>query len=1076
MDLIRTAIDRPIAVVAAVLMTVMFGALALGIIPIQLAPDVRRPVITITTQWPGGSPAEVEREIVNRQEEVLTGLEGMTQMESRSQDGRARITLEFAIDQNMDRALLLVSNRLARVNGYPNEVDEPTLRTASAEDQSIAWFIVRRQPGNERPMNSFGPFIDDVIRDRLERVSGVARVDVYGGSERELRVVVDPARMAQFELTVPDVIDALRAADLSVSAGDVNEGKRRYVVRADAELNSLDRVAQVVLRSSVDATSGRVARVTVGDIADVRFDYKKPTSYIRYNGEPAMALSAKRETGANVIETMDGVRAAVRELAEGAVPTAGLTLRQVYDETVYINSAINLVRQNVWIGGLLAALILLLFLRSARATLIVSLAIPVSVIGAFVAMAAMGRSINVISLAGIAFAVGMVVDAAIVVLENIFRLREKGVPRAEAAFRGAKEVWTAVLVSALTTVMVFIPILVLDLEVGQLFRDIAVAISVSVLLSLVVAVTVIPALANRLLTKEASKPIRLPGIDGLARVFTRGVLAFTEAVARSRFRALVVVGLVCGAAAAATVAFLPKLEYLPSGNRNLVFGYILPPPGYNLDTTRAIATRIEREIAPYWRRQGPVPDNGPRMDRFFFVANRGSTFLGAAAVDPGRARELIPILQKSAFREPGTFGAISQHPLFGRGLGGGRSVDLDISGPDLEQILSVARAAMGRVAKALPREAGNQYRPVPGLELGAPEIRVLPDRVRLADNGMTAIDLVESVDAFNSGLRVTEVTVDGRRIDLTLQGPQDHIVETQGIGQLPVVTGSGRILPLNALAEIRMTTGPTSIRHRERERTVTIKVTPTPDIPLESAMDAIRDQVITPLQAAGLPPGVRLGLSGTADKLTQTWSAMQVFLAIAVAITYLLMAVLFESFVYPLIILLSVPLATAGGIGGLALLNRFVFQPLDMLTMLGFVILIGIVVNNAILLVHQTLHLIRAEDMAPPDAIREATRNRLRPIFMSTLTSVFGMLPLVLFPGAGSELYRGLGSVVVGGLALSAVLTLLIIPPLLSIFLGLRAAKPVGAGLDEGAAGEPTDVAPTADGGTVVRWPGDGHG
>ena len=453
MNLIQTAIQRPIAVVAAVLMTVMFGLLALRTIPIQLAPDVRRPVITITTNWLGGAPAEIEREIINRQEEVLKGLEGMTEIESRSQDGRSRLTLEFRVGQNMDRALLLVANRLDRVTGYPAEVDEPALRTAGAEDQSIAWFVLRRLDGNDRAMYSFGDFATDVIQDRIERVPGIARVDVYGGSERELRVTIHPKRMARYGLTVPDVIAAMRQANLSVSAGDVEEGKRRYVVRAESQLNTVDRVRAVVLRSDLDTESGRFARVTVADIADVAFAYKEPVSYIRYNGEAALGMSAKREAGANVIETMAGVRQAVAELQQGPVANAGLHLRQVYDETVYINSAIDLVRQNIWVGGILAALVLMLFLRSVRATLVISLAIPVSVIGAFVAMAAMGRSINVVSLAGIAFAVGMVVDAAIVVLENIFRLRERGVPRFEAAYRGASQVWSAVLVSALTTVV-----------------------------------------------------------------------------------------------------------------------------------------------------------------------------------------------------------------------------------------------------------------------------------------------------------------------------------------------------------------------------------------------------------------------------------------------------------------------------------------------------------------------------------------------------------------------------------------------------------------------------------------------
>ncbi len=1049
MNLIRTAIDRPIAVVAAVLMVVMFGLVALENIPIQLAPDVNRPVITVRTDWPGAAPAEVEREITNRQEEEMAGLEGLREITGRAEQGRSRVTLEFAVGANMDRALLLVANRLDRVTGYPEEADEPTLDTAGSEDSPIAWFIVRRAEGNERPVHEFGDFVEDVIKDRIERVTGVSRVTVYGGSEQEIHVTVEPQLLARFGLTVSDVTEAMRSANASISAGDIDEGKRRYVVRTEGELNRLEEIRKVVLRSSDDAATGRLARVTVDDVAEVSFGFKEPTSSIRILGEQALAFNAVRETGANVIETMRGIAEAVDELNVAAVPAAGLTLKQVYDETVYIESSIALVRQNIWIGGTLAAIILLLFLRSLRATLVISIAIPVSVIGAFVAMAALGRSINVISLAGLAFAVGMVVDAAIVVLENIYRLREEGRPVREAAYEGARQVWGAVLVSALTTVMVFIPILVMKLEVGQLFRDIAVAISVSVLLSLIVSITVIPALARFLwggrkdaaaqTQAKALRRLPLPGIDGLARLFVRAVMAFARAVVRSRVLALCVVTLVVATTSFAAWRYLPKLEYLPEGDRNLVFGVIIPPPGYNLATMTEIAEGIESEIRPHWSIvSGPdsAPGEPPKIQRFFFVATRASTFLGAISEEPERAGELIDVLHDPVFREPGTFGFINQPSIFGRGIGGGRKIELDISGDDLVNILDVAGRAVRKIVQVMPLEDGNQLRPNPGLELGAPEVRVLPDRTRLADNGVSARELGDSLDAFNDGLRVAEVTIGSNRMDLMLRGPRGNVTETQGIASLPIVTSSGMIIPASSLADIVLTAGPTEIRHRERFRTVTLEIRPAPNVPLGSAIETLRTDVIDALQSEGLPGEVRMRLAGTADKLTQTWDAMVVDLLLALAIVYLVMAVLFESFLYPLIILLSVPLAAAGGVGGLVILNSYHFQPLDMLTLLGFVILIGIVVNNAILLVHQTLHHIRHEGLASDAAILAATRDRIRPIFMSTLTSVFGMLPLVLFPGAGSELYRGLGSVVVGGLSLSAVLTLLIIPPMLSVLVG----------------------------------------
>ncbi len=1045
MNVIRIAIERPSAVIAVVLMVIMFGLVALQTIPIQLAPDVNRPLITVTTTWPGAAPAEVEREITIRQEEVLKGINGLAEITSRSEQGRARVRLEFDVGTNMDRALLLVSNRLDRVTGYPDEAQEPSLRTAGSEDNAIAWFIVTRKPGNTRPIHEYGDFVENVIQDRIERVAGVGRVNVFGGGEREIEIVIEPTLLARYGLTVAQVLQVLRRNNAAISAGDIDEGKRRYVVRTEAELNQLTSIRNVVLRSNREETTGRLARVTVADIAKVNFSYKKPVAKIRLLGEEAMAFNAQRETGANVIETMQGIADAVKELNRVIVPDAGLKLRQVYDETVYIKSSVSLVRQNIWVGGTLAALILLIFLRSWRATLIVSLAIPVSVIGSFVAMAALGRSLNVISLAGLAFAVGMVVDAAIVVLENIYRLREQGKPAHIAAYEGAKQVWGAVLVSALTTVMVFIPVLIMQLEVGQLFRDIAVAISVSVLLSLLVSITVLPALASWLLKGArgsdgtAIKKLPLPGIDHFARAFVGFVLAFTRSITRSPITAFSVVAITSIVATLMAWQYLPKLEYLPDGNRNLMFGVVIPPPGYNLHTTTEIAKRIEGEIKPLWKSVSGTendPSQPPKIDRFFFVATRATTFLGAAAVTPERASELKDVLRRPVFKEPGTFAIINQLSIFGRGIGGGRKIELDISGPELETILSVAQQAAGRIATILPRKDGNQFRPKPGLELGAPEVRVTPDRLRLADNGVSAIELGQTIDTFNDGIRIAEVTVGNDRLDLMLKGPRRDIISTQGVGDLPVVTQGGQIVPVSSMAGVSITAGPTEIRHRERFRTVTLDIVPAPRMALEEAITLIQAQVIQPMRQAGLPAGVKLGISGTADKLTQTWNAMVRDLVIAIIIVYLVMAILFESFIYPLIILLSVPLAAAGGVAGLVVLNMFKFQPLDMLTLLGFVILVGIVVNNAILLVHQTLYHLRKENMSPTDAIVEATRNRIRPIFMSTLTSVFGMLPLVLFPGAGSELYQGLGSVVVGGLSLSALLTLLIIPPMLTLVVG----------------------------------------
>ena len=1038
MNLIKLSIEKPTAVVAAIFMTIVLGFLALERIPIQLAPDVNKPVITVSTWWYGASPYEIEREIVNRQEEVLRGIEGAKRLTAKAQEGRSEVTIEFDTSTNMDKALLLVSNRLNQIEGYPEEAGEPWLDTAGLDDNAIAWFILTKTEGNERDIAAYGDIVEDIIQDKLERVSGVARTTVYGSSSKELRVTIDPEKMAYYSLTVPQIVEALKRANTSISAGDVEEGKRRYLVRAEGEFQKPDQIKDVVLISE-NKENNRFGRVTVADIGMVNFTHKEPRSNIRFLGDSSLAISAVRQSGANVIETMSGVRSTIQELNNEILPGLGLKIEQVYDETIYIDSAIELVRQNIWIGGSLAVLILILFLRSWRATVIIGLSIPISVVAAFVAMAALGRSINVISLAGIAFAVGMVVDAAIVVLENIYRHRENGNSAKESAYNGARQVWTAVMVSAFTTVLVFVPILIMELEAGQLFRDIAVAISVAVTMSLLVSITVLPALANWLLSGVKTKKTKIIIIDQLSKGFVNFTVGYVKIITKSRIASFLMAAVVAISTLVISYSMLPKLEYLPEGNRNLIFGIMLPPPGYNLETLTEIAERVESRVKHLWARDtGPNPEPGqpPKIKNYFFVAGAGGrTLFGASAIQDSRVKELIPVLTRSLFGEPGTFGFFTQPSLFQRGFGGGRSVDLDITGSDLEKVVAVAQKAAGLVNNIFPRSEGNQMRPIPGLVLGAPEIQVRPNRVKLADNDVSALSLALSVDAFNSGLRIAEITVDSKRIDLTLQGRENEIKATQGVETLPVVTPKGDILPVSSLADVIVTSGPTEIRHIERNRTITLQIKPIDRIPLEAAITQIRNEVIIPLENQGLPVCVKINLSGTAKELSRTWDAMVINLLVAICMVYLLMAILFESFIYPLVIMLSVPPAAAGGVIGLSVLNLNILQPLDMLTMLGFVILIGIVVNNAILLVHQSLQHMKEERKGPTQAIVEATRNRIRPIFMSTLTSIFGMLPLVIFPGAGSELYRGLGSVVIGGLSLSAILTLAIVPPMLRIFL-----------------------------------------
>jgi HAE1 family hydrophobic/amphiphilic exporter-1 len=528
-----------------------------------------------------------------------------------------------------------------------------------------------------------------------------------------------------------------------------------------------------------------------------------------------------------------------------------------------------------------------------------------------------------------------------------------------------------------------------------------------------------------------------------------------EWICRTTTRRLAVVIAFTLASIGISILLTPKAEYLPLGNMNFVFGFALPPPGYNVDEVAKFNQIYVEELAPLWNagdeEARSLPGGG--IDHFFFGVFANQAFMGARARAPLRARELVDEIQRINGQLQGTIAFVSQASLFSSGFGEGRNIDVEITGPELTRLIAIGGQVMGSVQGVLP---GSQAIPVPGLDLGNPEVRVTTDRRRAADLGISNRELGFAVSALIDGAKASDYRYQGEEIDLVIKAEDSFAHRIHLLEQMPIATPDGQLVTLGSVADIELASGPVQINHRERERTITIQVTPPDEVPLQAAMERIDAEILEPLRASGQIGGLyRVTYSGSADKLTRTRRALQWNLLLAIVITYLLMAALFESFLYPLVILFSVPLAALGGFLGLGVLNLFTYQALDVLTMLGFVILVGTVVNNAILIVHQALNHIREEGLSPIDAVRESTRTRIRPIFMSVSTSLCGMLPLVLFPGAGSELYRGLGSVVVGGLAVSTVFTLFLVPALFSLVLDARAALAARRAAAAGSGEEP---------------------
>jgi HAE1 family hydrophobic/amphiphilic exporter-1 len=1033
MDIVSFSIKKPVTILVGIILIVLFGVISLQTLPYQLSPTVVEPVITVTTTWRGATPYEMEREIIEEQEKTLKGIPGLNEMESEAFNGQGSISLTFKLGTIVDDALLRVSNKLNEVPSYPEGVDKPIINATGAATSPVIWIILKANETNPRHIETYRTFFENEVRQHLERVEGVADLFIGSGVDEEMHIVVRPEQLAAYGLTVNDVMQAVRGENVNVSAGNMGVGRRDFRIRTTGEFNSEEDIAKVVLVSTGEK------RVTLGDVAVIRRGYSKRQSTVIHNGKGGIAVGVKPEPGTNILSMTERVQKAVDWLNEEKLAEQDISLEWVYDQRRYINGAIDLIKQNILIGGMLALVVLLVFLRSIRSTLVVATSIPISIIGTFIFMNAMGRNLNVVSLAGIAFAVGMLVDNAIVVIENIDRHRQMGKAPFEAAYDGTREVWGAIIASTLTTVAVFLPVVFIQEEAGQLFRDIAIAVVGAVSLSLIVSMTVIPMFSYKLFSLAAKKAPKGPGILGnLGTRLSSFLMQIITFATRNWATRIGTVGLLILLAVASVILLMPQTDYLPQGNRNFVLSILVPPPGLSQQERQEIGENLFVMAEPHLQKEH---DGYPGILNMFYVGRESIMLFGAMATDWDRAAELLPLFRRMIFSVPGMFGVSMQAGIFQSRIGRSRTVDVDISGDDLDSIVKVAGMMFGKAKQTMP---DTQVRPIPSIELSYPEVKIVPNRERLKANNMSATDLGVALDVLMDGRIVGDFKQEGRKtIDLVIKTDDESINTPEILYDSLVATPGGKVVPVSSLAGLERTTGMTQIRHLERSRTVTLQMTPPLDIPLQAAMEEIEEKIISPVRAMGLLKGLSVRMSGAADKLTETREALKWNFVLAAAIAYLLMASLFGNFIYPLIIMLTVPLAGAGGFIGLKLLNILSSkpQPMDILTMLGFVILIGIVVNNAILIVHQALNNVHS-GMEYREAVLESTKSRLRPIYMSATTSIFGMLPLVIFPGSGSELYRGLGSVILGGIAVSTIFTVFVIPSILIFVIRMEKVEP----------------------------------
>jgi multidrug efflux pump subunit AcrB len=1038
-----------ILVAVTVLIIVVLGILAAQRIPVQMIPDLDVRTISVQTSWPGATPQDIEKEILIEQEEFLRNIPYLQQLTSSASLGSAQIEMEFPFGVDITETLIRVNNALTQVPSYPVNVDEPRVYATSFSANSFMYFRISPLPGNPEnlDMDMMRDYIEDNVRTRMSSVAGVAEVNVGGGARRQIQIRLDADALAQQGVTLAQVRDAINQRNRDISAGEVQSGKRRYLLRTLGRFEDVEDIRQLILRREGDSI------VRLEDVAEVELDHYKISSLSFVDNQPVISLSVRRESGSNVIDIKQAMLAEVNRINQELLNPQGMQLALTADDVVYVQDSVFNVWKNLILGALLATLIMFLFLRSFKATALGVVGIPICTIAAFLGLLLAGRTINVISLAGIAFAIGMTLDNSIVVLESIELERRKGLNKLKAAVSGVQKVWPAVLASTLTTVMVFLPVVFIAEEAGQLYSDIAIAISASILVSMLVAITVIPTASARLNFSGAAdnqqqtrrKTLQSRVLDSISWLLATDIRRWT------------CIGMTLLLSLAIVLFLTPPAEYLPEGEEPKTFASMNAPPGYNLDTMAQIGKELNDYFMPF---VGADPRDFhageaavPAMAYLNMSINPESLRIITQSVNPADIEALMQAITDKYEQYPGMRAFAARGSIISSNDGGTRSVNLDISGSDLADLFAVAQAAYARAEQIFDNP---RIQSQPGsLSLAQPLVQIRPDWERAAELGLSAEDIGFATAALTDGAFVNEFFLRDDKIDMYLYSRQGPGVNLQTLQEIQLHTPSGETVPLSELARIEEIVDTSNIRRLDGQRTVTLNIIPPRSVALETGVERVREQLVQHLRQTGqVPAGVTLSISGAADQLDATREALGSNYLVALTIVYLLMVAIFSHWGYPLLIMTTIPLGIAGGLAGLALLNLVgsvlplfglspLHQPFDMISMLGFLILMGTVVNNPILILHRAIDNVKQQSMAALEAVEEAVRSRLRPIAISTITTICGLAPLVFLPGAGTELYRGVGVIVMAGIIGATLVTLTLLPAVTVIVLSWREKKRV---------------------------------
>ncbi|HMK33537.1 MAG TPA: efflux RND transporter permease subunit [Desulfomonilaceae bacterium] len=1034
MNVAESSVRFPITVIVRVLLVIVFGYVSVTFLSVELKPETEQPILVVNTTFPGAAPEEVEGEVTTRFEESISGVSNMLFTQSFTSYGQSFLVIFYKPGTNLDLAAAELQRNIDRVKDLPKDVQKPQIFKAS---DRVSLPVYQFALTGEVDIVTLSTWADKDIAPRMKRIQGVGDCQFDGYRNREMRITFDRERLKARRLTVDDIKTFIDETNLNQSGGYFVEGSREWTVRTLGELLS----ARAFSRVNISRPGEPI--VYLSDIAKIEDLYERPDSYCRINGEPGIIFNVFSQVGANIVQTIDAVDRELGALKKEFGPK-GAKFQKIYDQSNYIRDAVQVVKESLIEAIILVLLVLFVFLKNWRSIFIVATSIPVSIVGTFIGMYLCGYSINVLSLAGLALSIGMIVDDAIVVLENIYRHRyEEKKTIVKACVEGTREVGMAAFMSTLTTAAVFVPVLMLRGEVGTLFGPVAFIISVAIFLSLFDAFTVVPMLASRWMKEEKAHSglvqklmYPLTTLDKLGVKISESLIGSLKFFLQAGVRKAVLVAVVVGLFAF-SYWILPGMGYLPTGGTNLIKVQIETFEGTNLDEI----SRLMQILEDRWSRIRGVrnvvstPNRLTSRNVIFLVCDREE--------DSG-----IPIqkIAREAFSTSSDlpFKAVNpiQFPLFGNIYTRSNIVDVRIRGDSYDVIEKLVKQVM---------DLGSTIRGVvfryTELALRKPEIEIRVDPERAANFGFRVKDVANAVEAAAGGQKTgSQYDVDGRYFYIRVMEGEADFETVSDVGKIILTSprNSNVQVPLTSLASVVTTFGPLQINHFNSKRAARVQFT-IQDRPLS---EVFREVIAKINGSVALPVGCAILPFGAVNELRTLMEAVRFVFPLSVVVVYLLLVMQFQSFIRPLSIMLSVPLSIIGA----NILVRITGIHFDSFTMLGYILMVGLVVKNAILLITYAVQLMEDHAVERNEALVLASRRRMRPIFMTAIAMVLGMLPLAVKQGAGAEIYNGLAMAVVGGLSVATFFTLIFIPVVYTVLddLKQRFWRSRPAGFDEG--------------------------